>query len=101
MMTKEGAKKVMGFMGDIADRYKLQAQVARDYLKDNPRATTAEMDQRVQDAIAKKYGDKGLLAYGNGNPTQLKLKIDQALQEERDKAAPVSYTHLRAHETPE
>ena len=82
LMTKGGSEKVMGFMSEVADRYKLQAQVARDYLKDNPRATTVGMDQRVQDAVAKKYGDKGLLTYGNGNPTQLRLKIDKALQEE-------------------
>jgi len=87
LMTKGGSEKVMGFMSEVADRYKLQAQVARDYLKDNPRATTAGLDQRVQDAVAKKYGDKGLLAYGNGNPTQLRLKIDKALQEEAKAAA--------------
>jgi hypothetical protein len=79
MMTKQGMAIVHKFMGEVAERQKFQAATARDYLKDNNRATTAEMDRAVDEAMTKKYGTKGLLSYDNGNPTLLRLQMDKAL----------------------
>lgn len=79
-LTKEGTTQINKFLSEVADRHKFQVKAAQDYINDNQRATPAKMDQYVNNATLKQYGTKGLLSYENGNPTQLKLKMDEALQ---------------------
>lgn len=90
LMTKGGAEIVRKFMQEVADRQRFQAKAAQDYLKNNNRATSAQMDQYVDAETTKKYGSKGLLSYDNGNPTQLKLQMDRELAKAQTEPAPAS-----------
>lgn len=92
MNTKEGNRIITEIMQATADRKIKEAQVARDYMnKYGTHATVYGLDARVE-KVLKPYAEKNKLLWNeDGSPTNMKLRIDRALEEARRAKSPVPY----------